>query len=191
METLSLAIIKRNIREHVDLPSATSSGQRAVAHKCAALIWKWRLPLPADLPLRRLLQSFASYTGDGGPEIGIPTFYVEDPVTLLPHWHLGNQSDMQPDAEDDLGEDMLDVQRPRCGGRESMPFLFDTLQLVRLIREYERGWGRRARGGVCVWRCCNQAGRMRGGCHAFSSSQRMRWRRASRGDRVPLLRLWV
>ena len=44
---------------------------------------------------------------------------------------------------------------------------------------------------LCARRCSNHAGRIRGGLHAFSNSQRIRRRRASKGDRVRLLRLWM
>lgn len=81
-----LQSIRRHVRQHVDVPSALTTGHRGLAHKCAALVFKWSLTAPAHMPLKRYAESFISSTGDMGTELGIPDLSLEDHDGLLPGW---------------------------------------------------------------------------------------------------------
>ncbi len=83
-----LRTIRENIRRHVNPPAALGSGNRGLAGKASAEIYKWSLQEPFDRNLSAHARTYASFTSDMGVELGLPDFVVpEDGVEkLLPTW---------------------------------------------------------------------------------------------------------
>ena len=94
------------------MPTATGSGGRGVAHKCALLAFSWFLASPPKAGasyLRKFALSFVSQTSDMGSEFSIPDFSCKDPVSLLPAW-------LQPTTSMPPVNDIIDID---CNSSES------------------------------------------------------------------------
>lgn len=116
-----------NIREGINTPCALDSGHRDLLDKAAAEVYNIALHTPVSVRLSQHVETYVSYTGDMGVEMGIPDFRLVGAShdRMLPDWCLRQIPPMDVDPgvqQDDVDGPLAAASDGEQGaGREGAP----------------------------------------------------------------------